>query len=71
MAWVPRSHWLTGDVRRVTAPALRAAYDRGASVREVVKEARLSYTAAHRLLREAGTPLRTRGPRPGRRRSTE
>ncbi|MFE3205777.1 helix-turn-helix domain-containing protein [Embleya sp. NPDC059237] len=65
MAWVPRTRWLIGDVRREAARELRAAYDRGASIREIATEAGLSYTATHRLLREAGTPLRARGPRPG------
>ncbi|MFI1584739.1 helix-turn-helix domain-containing protein [Embleya sp. NPDC020630] len=50
MVWVPRTRWLIGDVRRDTARELRAAYDHGASIREIATEAGLSYTATHRLL---------------------
>ncbi|ABM13550.1 hypothetical protein Mvan_2743 [Mycolicibacterium vanbaalenii PYR-1] len=40
---------------------LRSAYERGASIRSLVATTGHSYGSIHSMLRESGTPMRSRG----------
>jgi len=40
---------------------LRSAYEGGASIRTLVADTGRSYGSVHALLRESGTPMRSRG----------
>ncbi len=40
---------------------LRSAYEGGASIRKLVSSTGRSYGSVHSMLRESGTPMRSRG----------
>jgi Helix-turn-helix domain len=40
---------------------LRSAYEQGASIRALVADTGRSYGSIHAMLRESGTPMRSRG----------
>lgn len=56
---------VTGAAREKLAADLKKKYDAGASIRALVRETGLSYGSVHRVLRESGTTLRSRGTAPG------
>ncbi|MFB7293207.1 helix-turn-helix domain-containing protein [Actinacidiphila glaucinigra] len=56
----PRPH-LTGLERRKFAAELKAKYEAGASIRDLVQETNRSYGYVHRLLDSAGVTFRPRG----------
>ncbi|MFF1263858.1 helix-turn-helix domain-containing protein [Streptomyces sp. NPDC058321] len=60
---------LTGPAREKLAGELKTAFESGASIRALAEDTGRSYGFVHRILTEAGTPLRgrggaTRGPLP-------
>lgn len=54
---------ITGDLRTELAAHLRHRYEHGASVRDLADSIDRPYGFVHRILAEAGTQLRKRGPR--------
>ncbi len=52
---------ITGDERSGIGRRLRAAYEEGSSIRALSQRFGRSYGFVHRVLLEAGTPLRKRG----------
>jgi transposase len=61
----PKSKGSGADRDRLGAKA-KAAYEGGASVRQIAAELGRSYGATHQLLTEAGVDFRPRGGRHGR-----
>jgi hypothetical protein len=57
---------ITGEVRTQLKADLRAAYEGGASVRQIAAGIGRSYGSAHLLLAEAGVTFRRRGGQAGR-----
>ncbi|MDX2709593.1 helix-turn-helix domain-containing protein [Streptomyces sp. PA03-6a] len=53
--------YLTGFERRRYAAELKAKYEAGASIRDLVQETNRSYGYVHRLLDSAGVTFRPRG----------
>lgn len=52
---------ISGTPRAILRDDLRAEYEDGASVRDLAREYGRSYGQTHKLLQEAGTPMRARG----------
>lgn len=52
---------ITGDKRDKMAGDLRRKYESGESIRKLADETGRSYGFVHRILGEAGAPLRGRG----------
>ena len=59
---MPSRQALTAAQRPVIAGQLRAEYERGATVQQLADGRRASYGLVHKLLAEAGTTMRRRGP---------
>lgn len=57
---------LLGTARTNLCADLREEYEQGRSVRQLAQEYGRSYGQTHKLLAEAGTPMRSRGGVPGR-----
>jgi hypothetical protein len=57
---------LLGTARVDLSDDLRAEYEQGRSVRQLAQEYGRSYGQTHKLLREAGTSMRSRGGVQGR-----
>ncbi|MEV0977642.1 helix-turn-helix domain-containing protein [Streptomyces sp. NPDC049915] len=53
--------WITGAARKQLAEVLKKEYEEGRSIRAIAEAHGRSYGFVHRVLREAGVPLRTRG----------
>ncbi len=51
----------TNTTRDQLLSELRSAYERGASIRTLVASTGKSYGVIHSMLRESGTPMRSRG----------
>lgn len=58
---VGRGRHITGTQRTRLAADLKKAYASGVSIRTLAESTGRSYGFVHRLLTEAGTPLRSRG----------
>jgi len=56
-----RAARVTGEQRAELARSLEAAYRAGASIRELSESTGRSYGFIHRMLTDAGVPLRGRG----------
>ncbi|MFH8337032.1 helix-turn-helix domain-containing protein [Streptomyces sp. AM6-12] len=56
-----KGQWITGGAREKLAEAFAGEYRQGRSIRAIAEEHGRSYGFVHRLLGEAGVPLRTRG----------
>ncbi|WP_340458416.1 helix-turn-helix domain-containing protein [Streptomyces sp. A475] len=52
---------ITGAARDKVAAELKAAYEGGASIRNIADSVGRSYSFVHRILTEAGVTLRGRG----------
>jgi predicted transcriptional regulator len=52
---------ITGDARDKLGSELRTKYENGASIRALAESTGRSYGFVHRVLSEAGVPLRSRG----------
>lgn len=55
------TRYLTGDQRVSLGADMRAAYEAGASIRDLALQHDRSYGWAHRMLENAGATLRARG----------
>ncbi|MEU3844312.1 helix-turn-helix domain-containing protein [Streptomyces sp. NPDC028635] len=53
--------WITGAARRELAEVMKKEYEEGRSIRAIAEAHGRSYGFVHRVLGEAGVPLRTRG----------
>lgn len=58
-----RYEHLSGSAREAARNVAVTRYSEGATVRDIAAEIGRSYGFVHRLLIEAGTPLRSRGAR--------
>ncbi len=57
----PRAARVTGEQRAELARTLEGKYRAGASIRELASDTGRSYGFIHRVLTDAGVPLRGRG----------
>ncbi|MFI9809907.1 helix-turn-helix domain-containing protein [Streptomyces sp. NPDC052301] len=53
--------WITGGAREELAQSLAREYEDGQSIRAIADAHGKSYGFVHRVLTEAGVPLRSRG----------
>ncbi|MFH7339947.1 helix-turn-helix domain-containing protein [Streptomyces sp. KHY 26] len=58
---VHKGKWITGGAREELAEAIAREYREGRSIRALAEAHGRSYGFVHRLLTEAGVPLRPRG----------
>ncbi len=62
---IPKKHsHLTGQNRVKVATQLKAAYEKGASIRALSETSGRSYGMVYRLLKETGVALRSRSGHP-------
>jgi transposase len=58
---VHKRKWITGTARKELAEVLKKEYEEGRSIRAIAEAHGRSYGFVHRVLGEAGVPLRSRG----------
>ena len=63
MAELKKGARITGSDRTKLATEIKSQYRKGASIRELAETHGRSYGFMHRMLSEAGAPLRQRGGR--------
>ncbi|POX55073.1 transcriptional regulator [Streptomyces sp. Ru71] len=56
-----KGKWITGTERQELADDLKREYEQGRSIRAIAEAHGRSYGFVHRVLTEAGVPLRPRG----------
>ncbi|MGV9247280.1 helix-turn-helix domain-containing protein [Streptomyces sp. NPDC003710] len=56
-----KKKWITGDAREELAEILAREYEEGRTIRAIAQAHGRSYGFVHRVLTEAGVPLRPRG----------
>ncbi|MEW2288373.1 helix-turn-helix domain-containing protein [Streptomyces sp. NPDC047841] len=56
-----KGKWITGSARKELADAFTKEYREGRSIRAIAEAHGRSYGFVHRVLTEAGAPLRARG----------
>ncbi|MGW2031150.1 MULTISPECIES: helix-turn-helix domain-containing protein [Streptomyces] len=56
-----KGKWITGSARKELAEAFTKEYREGQSIRAIAEAHGRSYGFVHRVLTEAGAPLRARG----------
>ncbi|MBM4826533.1 MULTISPECIES: helix-turn-helix domain-containing protein [Streptomyces] len=58
---VDKRKWITGAARKELAEVMKREYEEGRSIRAIAEAHGRSYGFVHRVLGEAGVPLRSRG----------
>lgn len=61
MRSIPKGQRVTGDARIALTAELTKRYEKGASIRSLAERLGRSYGFTHRILRESGVQLRSRG----------
>ncbi|MFG3013951.1 helix-turn-helix domain-containing protein [Streptomyces cinerochromogenes] len=56
-----KGQWITGSARKELAEAFTKEYREGRTIRAIAEAHGRSYGFVHRVLTEAGVPLRARG----------